>query len=97
MTTALRVPSSAGVEVAASDKGPVVVTGRSAGGHLAARMGCADIPVPVARVVPISPLAELGPLMATGMNGTLKIDEAEAAAESPITSRLTALGCRRDR
>jgi arylformamidase len=63
--------------------GPMVVTGHSAGGHLAARMGCADIPVPVARVVPISPLAELGPLMATEMNRTLKIDETEAALESP--------------
>jgi hypothetical protein len=63
--------------------GPMVVTGHSAGGHLSARMGCADIPVPVARVVPISPLSELGPLMATEMNRTLKIDEAEAALESP--------------
>lgn len=63
--------------------GPMVVTGHSAGGHLAARMGCADLAVPVARVVPISPLAELGPLMATGMNATLNIDADEAAAESP--------------
>ncbi|MFP5479328.1 MAG: alpha/beta hydrolase [Alphaproteobacteria bacterium] len=63
--------------------GPIVVTGHSAGGHLAARMGCADLTVPVARVVPISPLAELGPLMATAMNETLRIDDAEAAAESP--------------
>lgn len=68
--------------------GPMVVTGHSAGGHLAARMGCADIPVPVARVMPISPLSELGPLMATGMNATLKIDAAEAAAESPARHRL---------
>lgn len=63
--------------------GPIVVTGHSAGGHLAARMGCADVPVPVERVVPISPLTELGPLMATGMNATLKIDAEEAARESP--------------
>ena len=68
--------------------GPMVVTGHSAGGQLAARMGCADIAVPVARVVPISPLAELGPLIATGMNRTLKIDEAEAAAESPARHAL---------
>jgi arylformamidase len=68
--------------------GPMVVTGHSAGGHLSARMGCADIPVPVARVVPISPLSELGPLMATEMNQTLKIDAAEAAAESPARLRL---------
>lgn len=63
--------------------GPLVVTGHSAGGHLAARMGCADTSAPVTRVVPISPLAELGPLMATGMNATLGIDAAEAAQESP--------------
>lgn len=68
--------------------GPMVVTGHSAGGHLSARMGNADIAVPVARVVPISPLAELGPLMATDMNGTLKIDAAEAAAESPARQPL---------
>ncbi len=63
--------------------GPMVVTGHSAGGQLAARMGNADLSVPVARVVPISPLAELGPLIATEMNETLRIDTAEAAAESP--------------
>lgn len=68
--------------------GPVVVTGHSAGGHLSARMGCADQTVDVARVVPISPLSELGPLMATGMNATLKIEADEAAAESPARHRL---------
>ena len=62
--------------------GPVVVTGHSAGGHLAARMGCADIGLErVVRVVPISPLAELGPLMATAMD--LRLDAAEVAQESP--------------
>jgi hypothetical protein len=62
---------------------PVVVTGHSAGGHLAARMGCADGAAGVARVVPISPLAELEPLRGTEMQGNLKITEAVAAAESP--------------
>lgn len=70
---------------AALVSGPVVVTGHSAGGHLSARMGCKDAPLAtrVARVVPISPLADLGPLMATKMNDVLKIDTAEAASESP--------------
>ena len=68
---------------AAMVAGPVVVTGHSAGGHLSARMGCADLAVPVARVVPISPLADLAPLMQTDMNANLKIYAAEAAAESP--------------
>ncbi|WP_235933194.1 alpha/beta hydrolase [Paragemmobacter ruber] len=64
--------------------GPVVVTGHSAGGHLAARMGCADQAVPrLARVVPISPLAELAPLAGTTMNEKLRLDGRECAAESP--------------
>ena len=65
--------------------GPVVVTGHSAGGHLAARMGCVGAPVSanIARVVPISPVAELEPLMATVMNDKLGITDVEAALESP--------------
>lgn len=63
---------------------PVVVTGHSAGGHLSARMGCADLSVPrLRRVVPISPLVELAPLMETEMNDRLRLDAAECAAESP--------------
>jgi arylformamidase len=70
---------------AAMVAGPVVVTGHSAGGHLAARMACADAPcrTPVARVVPISPVADLAPLMQTAMNAELGIGAAEAATESP--------------
>lgn len=65
--------------------GPVVVTGHSAGGHLAARMACADTPsgAPIARVVPISPVAELEPLLATEMNARLGLTSDEVAAESP--------------
>jgi arylformamidase len=65
--------------------GPVVVTGHSAGGHLAARMGCAGAPchAPVARVVPISPVAELEPLLSTDMNAKLGLTPDEVAAESP--------------
>lgn len=74
----------------AAGRGPVVVTGHSAGGHLAARMGCADVAAPVARVVPIAPLAELEPLRATAMNAVLGIDAAEAAAESPARLALRA-------
>lgn len=64
-------------------RGPVVVAGHSAGGHLAARLACADQSAPVARVVPISPLAELAPLVPSQMNETLRLDPAEVAAESP--------------
>ncbi|MBL4928860.1 alpha/beta hydrolase [Fuscibacter oryzae] len=70
--------------------GPVVVTGHSAGGHLAARMACPDQQVPVARVVPISPLADLRPLRATAMNADLRINEAEALTESPCQHPLRA-------
>ena len=74
------------VEVAASFvAGPVVVTGHSAGGHLSARMGCADVSLstPVERVVPISPLANLEPISLTAMNADLRLDAAEIARESP--------------
>jgi arylformamidase len=67
--------------------GPVVVTGHSAGGHLAARMGNLGL---AARVVPISPLAELSPLLATAMQTDLRLDDAECAAESPARLPLAA-------
>lgn len=64
-------------------KGPVVVSGHSAGGHLAARMACEDSAVEVARVVPISPLSELEPLMQTAMQASLRLNPEHCAAESP--------------
>lgn len=67
--------------------GPVVVAGHSAGGHLAARMGnpdlAPDVAARVARVVPVSPLADLAPLMRTAMSDKLHLDAATCAAESP--------------
>lgn len=69
--------------------GPVVVTGHSAGGHLAARLANADLPLPdpvkdrLARIVPISPIADLRPLLETSMNATLGLTPAEARSESP--------------
>jgi acetyl esterase/lipase len=76
--------------------GPVVLAGHSAGGHLVARMAMADGPLAgdvagrVTRVVPISPLADLRPLLRTSMNADLRLDEDEAAAESSV------LGAKRD-
>ena len=84
--SAITVEIGSSVDAAAGMvAGPVVVTGHSAGGHLAARMGCVDAPLAtrVARVVPISPVAELAPLMQTLMNEKLGITAAEAARESP--------------
>jgi len=75
--------------MAAEVAGPVVLTGHSAGGHLAARMACADVALAaeaaerLLRVVPVSPLADLRPLIETTMNGTLGLTLAEARSESP--------------
>jgi arylformamidase len=70
--------------IAAQTQGPMVVTGHSAGGHLSARMGCADQPdLRIKRVVPISPLTDLAPIAATKMQEKLRLDEDEIATESP--------------
>ncbi|SDE33158.1 alpha/beta hydrolase [Limimaricola pyoseonensis] len=68
--------------------GPLRLTGHSAGGHLVARMACADRAPGwrerVARIVPISPLSDLRPLMGASMNDDLRLDREEAEAESPV-------------
>ena len=70
--------------------GPVVLTGHSAGGHLVARMNCRDVALPeavagrLARIVPISPLSDLRPLLETKMNEDFRMDGDEAVAESPL-------------
>ncbi|MBM9594857.1 alpha/beta hydrolase [Roseitranquillus sediminis] len=78
-----RAVDAAAAEVA----GPVRLTGHSAGGHLVARLLCDDVPLAAARrlemCLPISPLADLRPLIATSMNIDLRLDPREAAAESP--------------
>jgi arylformamidase len=74
-------------------EGSIMLTGHSAGGHLVSRMICATTPLPPAlcarirNVVSISGLHDLRPLRNTGMNETLRIDEAEALAESPALLR----------
>lgn len=68
--------------------GPVRLTGHSAGGHLVTRMICRDSPLApgvrtrVDRVVSISGLHDLRPLLKTSMNDDLRMGEAEAMAES---------------
>lgn len=72
---------------AARVPGPVVLVGHSAGGQLVARAVCADAALAarqrMARVLPVSPVSDLRPLMLTSMNADLRLDAAEAAAESP--------------
>lgn len=74
--------------IAARTQGAIYLVGHSAGGHLVARMGCADQAADwsrrVRRIMPISPLSDLAPLMETTMNATLGIDADEAKAESPV-------------
>jgi len=73
--------------------GPIRLAGHSAGGHLVSRMLCADAPLPpqvrsrLAHVLSISGVHDLRPLLLTDLNRTLRIDEAEAAGESPALLR----------
>ena len=73
--------------------GPVRLTGHSAGGHLVTRMICRDSPLApdirarIDRVVSISGLHDLRPLLKTKMNGDFRMDEAEAVAESTALKR----------
>jgi acetyl esterase/lipase len=75
-------------------EGPIVLSGHSAGGHLASYVACdasglSDaVRARVGRVVSLSGLHDLRPLLATtGLNGDLRLDAAEAAAFSPIFHR----------
>lgn len=74
-------------------EGQIMLTGHSAGGHLVSRMISATTPLPLAlrvrirNVVSISGVHDLRPLMSTGLNETLHLDEAEALAESPALLR----------
>ena len=69
--------------------GPIALAGHSAGGHLVCRMTDplilpSEIRERIKQIVPISPVADLTPLMETTMNKVLGIDAAEALAESPV-------------
>lgn len=68
--------------------GPIRLAGHSAGGHLVVRMLCADrtqagLDTRIARVLSISGLHDLRPLLKTAMNTDLQLDMAEAESESP--------------
>jgi acetyl esterase/lipase len=77
------------IHAAGRVQGPIRLAGHSAGGHLVARMLCPDVDLPaeilarLARVMPISPVADLRPLLETSMNATLALDPEEAERESP--------------
>ena len=68
--------------------GPIRLTGHSAGGHLVTRMICEDSPLAplvanrVDRVISISGLHDLRPLLKTKMNDDFRMNESQAVAES---------------
>lgn len=77
------------IDVAKRTQGNIALAGHSAGGQLVCRMTDpiivpSDVRDRISHIMPISPVANLAPLMETEMNEVLKIDAAEAAAESPI-------------
>lgn len=73
-------------QIAEQCPGPVRLVGHSAGGHLVARMACADGPLAdrLVSVTSISGLHDLRNfLLARSMNKTLGLTEAETLAQSP--------------
>lgn len=68
--------------------GSITLVGHSAGGHLVGRMICRDVALAetirnrIVHVVPISPVADLAPLLDTSMNAILRLDTDEAEVES---------------
>ena len=73
--------------IAQTRNGPLALAGHSAGGHLVARMAHAGlskaVKTRITRVVPISPVSDLRPLINTAMNADFRLSEDSAAAESP--------------
>jgi arylformamidase len=70
---------------ATADPAGLVLAGHSAGAHLAAMVAiAAEPPVPVDRVVLVSGVFDLRPLLRTTVNAPLHLDESSASALSPM-------------
>lgn len=75
--------------VAGTHSGPVRLAGHSAGGQVVARLASADTPLAprtvarLERVVSVSGLADLRPLLRTDMRHALALEAVEARAQSP--------------
>ena len=81
---------SSAIDIAAQEvEGPIVLSGHSAGGHLVTRQICADTHLApkvldrIERVISISGVHDLRPILRIVQNETIRLDEAEAIAESP--------------
>ena len=70
-------------------EGPIILCGHSAGGHLVTRQICEDSKLDekilkrIKRVISISGVHDLRPLLNIVQNETIKLDEVEAIIESP--------------
>jgi len=94
ITKITREIAAAITHVASLVDGPIHLAGHSAGGHLVTRMLCANGPMAseeflpiqqrIKKVVSISGVHDLRPLLNTSMNSILQLDEAEALAESVV-------------
>jgi arylformamidase len=86
----VRAAARAVAAAAEAVEGPIRLAGHSAGGHLVTRLACSDgllggdAGARLERVVSISGLHDLRPLLRTSMNADLRLDLAEARAESPV-------------
>ena len=79
------VQVKAAVQLAAARvAGPIRLSGHSAGGQVVARLAGMNWNGRLVRVVPISPITDLIPLMQTKMQEDFQLTKAEAVAESPV-------------
>lgn len=90
----ITLQTATAIDRAASEiRGPIRLAGHSAGGHLVTRMICTDSPLlpdlrqRIERVISISGLHDLRPLLKTKMNDDLRMLEAESEAESTALKR----------
>jgi len=80
-------------------KGPIILCGHSAGGHLVSSMLNTDAPLPaeyqqrIRHVVSISGVHDLRPLLKTTMNDTLNLDS-ESAADLSLVLKQPLENCR---
>lgn len=85
--------ASAIAKAASRIEGPIRLAGHSAGGHLVTRMVCEDSQLPrdvlarIKRVVSISGLHDLRPLLNTRMNDAFQMTEDDAIVESPALKK----------